>query len=106
MEEARKVNEFDYIKGRLVYKNNKNIKKETDFDFYITKKENRPRLIELLKLFELGDNIIIDTSMPLGEALIGKLVNTTFIVDNSKFYIDEIKSLQEIISEKEEEKNK
>ena len=104
MDEERKVNEFDYIKGRLVYINNKNIKKETDLDFFITREENREKLFDLIKVFDLGENLVVDTSMPLGKSIFGKLINTTFIVDGSKFYIDEIKSIKEIVEGKEKNK--
>ncbi len=101
---SRKVEDGDYVKGHLVYLDKEGKQKETTFDFYIVSKEKRSSLIELLKLHNLGENIIVDTNMPIGNAIYGKLTNTTFIVGDSKFYIDEIYTLDEMIAKKEKSK--
>lgn len=98
----RIVSEFDYIKGHLISSDGKNI----DIDFYISSIEKKDLLKYILKEDKIDPGLIFDTDMPIGKAIYGKLASTTFIVGKAKFYIDEIKSLKEILAEKRENKTK
>ena len=94
-ENTRIVKEFDYIKGHFSSEKNKN----NDIDFYIVTRENAKFLDHILKKEQLEKTIICYTDTPLGKAIYGKMISTTFIVEGSKFYIDSIESLEEMINQ-------
>lgn len=99
---SRVVKEFDHIKGHFLSKKNKN----NDIDFYIVTKENAKLLDCILKDEQLEPTIVCYTDTPLGIAIYDKMIDTTFIVGDSKFYIDSIESLKEIIEQNKKNKAK